>query len=61
LPSKAKTYEVTRKFRGGEFHITVNNPEGNQKGVKSITVDGNTINGNIIPAELGKHEVIVLM
>ena len=61
VPSTAKTYEVTRKFRGGEFHITVNNPEGNQKGVKSITVDGNTINGNIIPAELGKHEVIVLM
>ena len=61
VPSTAKTYEVTRKFRGGEFHITVNNPEGNQKGVKSITVDGNTINGNIIPAELGKHEVIVQM
>ena len=61
LPSKAKTYEVNRKFRGGEFHITVNNPEGNQKGVKSITVDGNTINGNIIPAKLGKHEVIVQM
>lgn len=61
LPSTARSYEVTRKFRGGEFHITVNNPEGNQKGVKSITVDGNTINGNIIPAELGKHEVIVLM
>jgi cellobiose phosphorylase len=39
----------------------VNNPEGNQKGVKSITVDGNTINGNIIPAKLGKHEVIVQM
>ena len=61
LPSTAKTYEVNRKFRGGEFHITVNNPEGNQKGVKSITVDGNTINGNIIPAELGKHEVIIEM
>ena len=61
VPSTAKTYEVTRKFRGGEFHITVNNPEGNQKGVKSITVDGNTINGNIIPAKLGKHEVIVQM
>ena len=61
LPSTAKTYEVNRKFRGGEFHITVNNPEGNQKGVKSITVDGNTINGNIIPAKLGKHEVIVQM
>lgn len=61
LPSTAKSYEVTRKFRGGEFHITVNNPEGNQKGIKSITLDGKIINGNIIPAELGKHEVIVEM
>ena len=61
LPSTAKTYEVNRKFRGGEYHITVNNPEGNQKGIKSIMVDGKNINGNIIPAELGKHEVIVQM
>ncbi len=61
LPSTAKSYEVTRKFRGGEFHITVNNPEGNQKGIKSITLDGKIINGNIIPAELGKHEVIIEM
>ena len=61
LPSTAKSYEVTRKFRDGEFHITVNNPEGNQKGIKSITLDGKIINGNIVPAELGKHEVIVEM
>lgn len=61
LPSTAKSYEVTRKFRGGEFHITVNNPEGNQKGIKSITLDGKIINGNIVPAELGKHEVIIEM
>ncbi|WP_018463494.1 GH36-type glycosyl hydrolase domain-containing protein [Segatella paludivivens] len=61
LPSTAKTYEVNRKFRGGEYHITVNNPEGNQKGIKSMMVDGKTINDNIIPAELGKHEVIVQM
>lgn len=61
LPSTAKSYEVTRKFRGGEFHITVNNPEGSQKGIKSITLDGKIINGNIVPAELGKHEVIIEM
>lgn len=61
LPSTAKTYEVNRKFRGGEYHITVNNPEGNQKGIKSIMVDGKNINGNIVPAESGKHEVIVQM
>ena len=41
--------------------ITVNNPEGNQKGIKSIMIDGKIINGNIVPAELGKHEVVVEM
>ena len=61
LPSTAKEYEVTRKFRGGEYHITVKNPSGNQKGVKQITVDGTPISGTIIPCSEGKHEVMVEM
>ena len=61
LPSTAKEYEVTRKFRGGEYHITVKNPSGNQKGVKQITVDGTPISGTIIPCSQGKHEVVVEM
>ena len=61
LPSTAKEYEVTRKFRGGEYHITVKNPSGNQKGVKQITVDGTPISGTIIPCSEGKHEVVVEM
>lgn len=61
LPSTTKEYEVTRKFRGGEYHITVKNPSGNQKGVKQITVDGTPISGTIIPCSEGKHEVVVEM
>lgn len=61
LPSTAHEYEVTRKFRGGEYHIIVKNPEGREKGVKQITVDGKTIDGTIIPCQKGKHEVIVEM
>jgi cellobiose phosphorylase len=61
LPSTAKEYEVTRKFRGGEYHITVKNPSGNQKGVKQITVDGTPISGTIVPCSEGKHEVVVEM
>ena len=61
LPSTAKEYEVTRKFRGGEYHIIVKNPEGKEKGVKQITVDGNAIEGCVIPCAEGKHEVIVEM
>lgn len=61
LPSTTHEYEVTRKFRGGEYHIIVKNPEGREKGVKQITVDGKTIDGTIIPCQKGKHEVIVEM
>ena len=61
LPSTAHEYEVTRKFRGGEYHIVVKNPEGKEKGVKQITVDGQPIPGTIIPCQEGKHEVIVEM
>lgn len=61
LPSTAHEYEVTRKFRGDEYHIIVKNPEGREKGVKQITVDGKVIDGTIIPCSAGKHEVIVQM
>lgn len=49
------------KFRGGEYHIVVKNPEGREKGVKQITVDGKAIAGTIIPCLEGKHEVVVEM
>ena len=61
LPSTAHEYEVTRKFRGGEYHIIVKNPEGREKGVKQITVDGKVIDGTIVPCLEGKHEVVVEM
>ena len=61
LPSTAHEYEVTRKFRGGEYHIVVKNPEGKEKGVKQITVDGKAIAGTIVPCLKGKHEVVVEM
>ena len=37
------------------------NPEGKQKGVTSITVDGKPIKGNIIKATPGEHTVEVVM
>ena len=61
LPSTAREYEVTRKFRGGEYHIVVKNPDGKEKGVKKITMDGKTIEGTVIPCAEGKHEVVVEM
>ncbi len=61
LPHTAREYHVKRRFRGGEYDIVVKNPEGHQKGVKEIRVDGEYIQGQVIPAAKGIHKVEVLM
>ena len=61
LPSTAKEYSVTRRFRGAEYNIHVSNPQGNQKGIKSLVVDGNPVEGNVVPFSEGKHTVEVVM
>ena len=61
LPSTAREYTVRRRFRDAEYTITVKNPEGRQTGVTSMTVDGNPVNGSIIPYSEGKHTVEVIM
>ena len=61
LPQTAKEYTVIRKFRDAEYEIQVKNPHGRQKGVSSMTVDGQTVEGNLIPYADGKHKVEVVM
>ncbi len=61
IPSSMKGYTVTRKIRGAEYVINVHNESGAQKGVKSITVDGQKIEGNVIKHSAGKHVVEVVM
>ena len=61
IPSTMKEYSVKRILRGAEFDIHVSNPDGAQKGVKSITVDGKEIQGNVIRFTTGKHKVEVRM
>ncbi len=61
IPSSLKGYTVTRKIRGAEYVINVHNESGAQKGVKSITVDGQKIEGNIVKHSAGKHIVEVVM
>lgn len=51
IPPEWKTYDVTRKFRGATYHITVNNPNGKMKGVSSVTVDGKPVEGNVVPVQ----------
>jgi cellobiose phosphorylase len=61
LPETMKEYTVKRIIRDAEYHITVKNPDGNQKGVKQILVDGKPIEGNIINSTPGVHTVEVTM
>jgi len=54
-------YQVVRRWRKGEYHVTVRNPKRLENGVKAIRVDGELIEGNRIKPRKGRHDVDVLM
>ena len=49
LPRGFGSFTVTRRYRGTLYHIRVHNPDGVEKGVVSMTVDGSAVEGNVIP------------
>ena len=59
IPSFMDGFTAKRDFRGTTYHIEVENPDHVEKGVASVTVDGNAIEGNLIPVDAGKKEVHV--
>jgi len=62
IPADWKNFEITRKWRNASFKITVNNPNGVEKGVKSVVLDGKPYSGAIPPQPANSfHEVIVTM
>ena len=61
LPATARQYNVHRRFRDAEYDITVKNPNGSQSGVKTLTLDGKPVQGNIVPYAPGKHVVEVTL
>ena len=50
-------------FRGATYDIKVTNPDHVNKGIKSVTVDGNAIEGNVLPVfgDGKTHAVEVVM
>ena len=62
IPHDMKGYKLDRTYRGTTYHITFDNAAGVEKGVKSVTVDGAPIEGNILPLTDKKEvEVVVTM
>ena len=49
IPRKWKKFSVRRKFRKATYEIEILNPNRLSKGIKSLVVDGRTLQGNIIP------------
>ncbi|HEY6528365.1 MAG TPA: glycosyl transferase [Cellvibrionaceae bacterium] len=49
IPKSWKGFNVTRKYRGATYNIEVKNPNGVSKGIASITVDGQAVQGNVLP------------
>ena len=61
VPTGFGDFSLTRKFREGTYHIEVKNPNNVQKGVVSMTVDGASVDGCVIPYEKGKTEYNVVV
>lgn len=60
IPRDFGSFEVRRRYRGVEYLISVIS-NGSEKGVKSITVNGETISGNVIRCPDGVTQCSVVV
>ena len=56
IPSEWKEYTMKKTFRGKKLNVTVKNPNGSEHGVKSVTVNGEKIEGKLILDSILKAE-----
>lgn len=56
------TFSLKRKFRGSTYEIEFSNPDGVETGVKELLLDGQPVNGNLLPLPTKPvHRVKVVM
>ncbi len=63
IPDYMKEFSVKRTFRGAEYNIHIDNSSGSQKGLKSLIVNGKSVEGNIIPYDenIKKYDVTAVL
>jgi N,N'-diacetylchitobiose phosphorylase len=59
IPSTWHGFKATRRFRGRTIHIEVKNPDGVCHGVDTLTLNGETLVGNLVPIDrLSDHNQV---
>ena len=63
FPADWEGAEMTRSFRGAQYHVIIENPEHLENGVPQVSVDGKPLDGNILPDYRDQliHEVKVIL
>ncbi|MBR0040919.1 MAG: glycosyl transferase [Oscillospiraceae bacterium] len=61
VPASVKGFSLVRRFRGAVYEIEVENPDGVEKGVRSVTLDGQPIEGNVLPVQREGRVVSVVV
>lgn len=63
IPQTWKGYTISREFRGSTYIIEVQNPHGVSSGVQTVLVDGEPLEGQILPVfgDGGIHHVTVTL
>jgi len=49
IPSHWKEFKIERDFRGTRYIIQVKNPDGIEKGIKEILIEGQKTDSNVLP------------
>ncbi len=62
IPHTWSGFKATRRFRGKTIAIEVKNPHAICRGVQSLTLNGQLLPGNLIPADrLGEENLVVVV
>ena len=63
IPHTWDGFKIEKNFRGKHLSIDIQNPDHVESGVKSITINGEKLEGNFISADKMKeqNEVVVVL
>ncbi len=63
IPKSWKQFEMEKDFRGKHLHIRVENPDGREAGCTRLTLNGQELPENYIPADLlqAENEVVLTL